>query len=328
MTDQERCTRCGGQVFPAARFCPRCGTALAAEEHTTDSEAPPPGGSELNAWEWNNKGVALSRLGRYQEAIQCYDEALEIDPRHVNAWANKGAALSRLGRHAEALQCYDKALEIDPRNVNAWGNKGLNLNSVGRYQEAIVCYDKALEIDPGFVTGMGWQRSESLPLRPLPRGDRVLQRGPRDRSVERPCTERQKNGPCETTLRTARKNLSVRRTKQFRTFQMDHRRGHIKTLSFFSPWRVDFVCKSIDQSIITYLPERECAFKTGEQMVISTCLACPFIQHNRSTGKRRHKHQVRGHRHDLQARYDELTLNANWKRCTSTFISVTDNRSS
>ena len=30
--------------FRAARFCSWCGTALAAEEHTTDSEAPPPGG--------------------------------------------------------------------------------------------------------------------------------------------------------------------------------------------------------------------------------------------------------------------------------------------
>ena len=92
MTDQERCTRCGGQVFPAARFCPWCGMALGAEEHTTDSEARPREGGELNAWEWNNKGVALSRLGRYQEAIECYNEALEIDP--WNALAQKGKRMA------------------------------------------------------------------------------------------------------------------------------------------------------------------------------------------------------------------------------------------
>jgi hypothetical protein len=49
------------------------------------------------------------------------------------------------------------------------------------------------------------------------------------------------------------------------------------------------------------------------------------MQGNRSTGKRRHKYQVPGHRHDLQARYDELTLNANCKRCAYTSISATDN---
>ena len=36
---------------------------------------------ELAAWEWNNKGFSLSNLGRKEEAIACYDRALEIDPR-------------------------------------------------------------------------------------------------------------------------------------------------------------------------------------------------------------------------------------------------------
>ena len=148
MADQERCTRCGGQVFPAARFCPWCGMALAPEEHTTDSEAQPREGSKPNAWEWNNKGVALSRLGRYQEAIECYDNALEIDPRHVNAWDNKGLNLNSVGRYQEAIVCYDKALEIDPRFVRAWVGKGVSLHHLGRYEEALECYNEALEIDP------------------------------------------------------------------------------------------------------------------------------------------------------------------------------------
>ena len=32
---------------------------------------------------WNNKGVALDNLGRYQEAIEYYDKALEIDPDNM-----------------------------------------------------------------------------------------------------------------------------------------------------------------------------------------------------------------------------------------------------
>ena len=86
---------------------------------------------------------------------------------------NKGVALSRLGRHAEALQCYDKALEDRSAARKCMGNKGLNLNSVGRYQEARMGYDKALEIDPRFVRAWVGKRSEPLPLRPPPRGVRV-----------------------------------------------------------------------------------------------------------------------------------------------------------
>ena len=47
---------------------------------------------ELTAWEWSIKGFSLSTLGRNDEAIACYDRALEIDPRDARAWNNKGTA--------------------------------------------------------------------------------------------------------------------------------------------------------------------------------------------------------------------------------------------
>ncbi len=60
---------------------------------------------------WYNRGVAYSSLGRRQEAIDSYDEALRLDPGYAAAWNNKGIALSALGRHEEAIACYEKALE-------------------------------------------------------------------------------------------------------------------------------------------------------------------------------------------------------------------------
>lgn len=101
----------------------------------------------LNATLWNNKGNALDILGRHEQAIGCYKKALKIHP-FCGAWNNKGLALHALGRHEEAIGCFDKALVIDLRNAAIWSNKGAALEAIGRREEAIGCYDEALAIDP------------------------------------------------------------------------------------------------------------------------------------------------------------------------------------
>jgi tetratricopeptide (TPR) repeat protein len=56
----------------------------------------------------------LTRLGRYQESIDCYDKILSFDPKNSIAWFDKGASLMRLARYQEALQCLNEALRINP----------------------------------------------------------------------------------------------------------------------------------------------------------------------------------------------------------------------
>jgi len=61
---------------------------------------------------WNNKGVSLAQLGKYEEAIKYYDKAIEIKPDFANAWFNKGNSLVKLGKEEEARICYDKAKKL------------------------------------------------------------------------------------------------------------------------------------------------------------------------------------------------------------------------
>jgi tetratricopeptide (TPR) repeat protein/predicted amidohydrolase len=100
---------------------------------------------------WYNKGVVLGNLGRHEEELSCYNEALRIDPEYADAWANRGVALGSLKRYEEALSCFDKTLRIDPKYAKAWYNKGAALGSLGRYEEALSCYNEALRIDPEYV---------------------------------------------------------------------------------------------------------------------------------------------------------------------------------
>ena len=100
---------------------------------------------------WYCKGIILNRLGKHQEAIECFDRAVKIDPAHGLSWYNMGYALSKLNRREEAIQCYDRALNIDQRDVDAWYSKGYHLATLGRYEKAIQCYDMTLKINPRYA---------------------------------------------------------------------------------------------------------------------------------------------------------------------------------
>ena len=73
-------------------------------------------------------------------ARQRYDRSIQI----IYALSDKGLALGKLGKHQEAIDCYDRILANDSNNVYALNNKGFALSKLSKYQEAIEEYDKAL----------------------------------------------------------------------------------------------------------------------------------------------------------------------------------------
>ena len=96
------------------------------------------------------KCAELERLGRHEEALQCYNKAIELNPNYDAAWNNKGNTLENLGRREEALQCYNKAIELNHHHPDAWRNKGVALWKLGRREEARQCIKKAVELGPRF----------------------------------------------------------------------------------------------------------------------------------------------------------------------------------
>lgn len=47
------------------------------------------------------------------EAMECYDKAIQIAPNDFTAYCNKAVALSSLGRKNEAIEYCDEAIQIN-----------------------------------------------------------------------------------------------------------------------------------------------------------------------------------------------------------------------
>ena len=75
--------------------------------------------SEIDATAQNRKGNALLDLGRFEEAIECYDKAIELEPRNTSFLLNKGVVLMELDRFDEAEILFTIVLALDTSNDDA-----------------------------------------------------------------------------------------------------------------------------------------------------------------------------------------------------------------
>ena len=96
-----------------------------------------------NCSAWSNLGEIFGRLKEYNEAIKCFNEALKIEPTCFITWAYKGDLLTELKQYHQAIECFDRALAIEPEVAEVWYNKAIALNLVGKTTDAINCVKKA-----------------------------------------------------------------------------------------------------------------------------------------------------------------------------------------
>ena len=98
---------------------------------------------------WNNLGLLLHRMGRYDEAGDAYLAALKQDPQCCEAAYNLGSLHEDRGAVDDAIADYRRALELSPDYADAHFNLAGALARSGRDGEAIKHWQRYLELDSG-----------------------------------------------------------------------------------------------------------------------------------------------------------------------------------
>lgn len=70
-------------------------------------------------------GNRYSRNGVYDQAIENYSRAIELDEQFADAYFNRGVSYYELGQYQEAIDDLTQAIDLNPADDNYYGRRSL-----------------------------------------------------------------------------------------------------------------------------------------------------------------------------------------------------------
>jgi len=91
----------------------------------------------------NNLGLALCEAGRYEDALKCFDQAVDRQAENPTFLNNRALAFYHLGKLESAIADLDAAIGIAPNDASAYFHRGNAMLAAGKPTEALVDLRKA-----------------------------------------------------------------------------------------------------------------------------------------------------------------------------------------
>lgn len=109
----------------------------------------------MNADYYNlcRKGQILCTSGRFSEAIEVFDQAIEVDPTDAFAYYAKGWCHELSGDDSAAMECYDQGIDVDKRYPYIFLMRGQLFMKRGESALAVADFEKVLQIDTTVIDG-------------------------------------------------------------------------------------------------------------------------------------------------------------------------------
>jgi len=124
--------------------------------------------------DWYSKGNILLNLGKSEEALECYDEALFLDTHYIKAWYRKGHVLLSMSKYMDSAKCFENVVELEGggntgRRLTGWGSPALFYCMIAWICENNELVNKGKSSKEVYeTTGMWVNKCHSLLTRPLP----------------------------------------------------------------------------------------------------------------------------------------------------------------
>ena len=64
-------------------------------------------------------GKSQLENGHFDEALSSFEQAILLEQNDPDLWNYKGVTLRSLGRYDEAIECFNKSFSLDPRDKNS-----------------------------------------------------------------------------------------------------------------------------------------------------------------------------------------------------------------
>jgi Flp pilus assembly protein TadD len=95
-----------------------------------------------------NRGSELIGQGRFNEAVQAYDQAISIYPFDAAMYSYRGVAYASMSKHDKALADLRKAIELEPKYAAGYNNLAEGLRLSGDLRGAEVSAKMANKLEP------------------------------------------------------------------------------------------------------------------------------------------------------------------------------------
>jgi len=89
-------------------------------------------------------------MGRFDGALNWYEQALQLEPDNVDVRTDLGTAYLYTGNPIKAVEHYKNSLEMDPDHIQTLQNISVAYLSTGNYSEAIGHLEKLLQSHPDY----------------------------------------------------------------------------------------------------------------------------------------------------------------------------------